>query len=66
MNTDTNNYDEWKDHLEAAGCKWYGKGDKVHFTCPGKAYPGDSIRAFQKLWNCNNPDDKIAVDGKYG
>ena len=26
----------------------------------------DSVRAFQRLWNLNNPGDKIAEDGDYG
>ena len=26
----------------------------------------NSVLAFQKLWNLNNPNDKIAEDGQYG
>src|SRR5438093_260966 len=40
--------------------------DPVHFDCPGADHRSDSILAFQKLWNVNNPGDKIAEDGSYG
>lgn len=52
--------------MESNGCKWQGANDVVHFTCPGTNIKGTSVLAFQKLWNCNNPNDKIAEDGVYG
>jgi MYXO-CTERM domain-containing protein len=42
-------------------------GDAVHFD--HRASPdirGLDVRAFQRLWNRNNPGDKIAEDGAYG
>jgi hypothetical protein len=42
-------------------------GDSVHFdhlTSPDNR--GLDVRAFQRLWNRNHPNDKIAVDGDYG
>ena len=42
-------------------------GDPVHFE--NRRSPdnrGDDVRAFQRLWNRNHPNDKIAVDGDYG
>ena len=28
--------------------------------------PGADVRAFQKLWNRNHPEDEITLDGLYG
>lgn len=42
-------------------------GDPVHFD--HTASPdnrGKDVRAFQRLWNRNHPNDTIAVDGAYG
>ena len=42
-------------------------GDPVHFdhlSSPDNR--ARSVRAFQRLWNRNHPNDKIAVDGVYG
>jgi hypothetical protein len=42
-------------------------GDPVHFdhlSSPDNR--GKDVRAFQRLWNRNHPNDKIAVDGDYG
>jgi hypothetical protein len=45
-----------------------GAGDPPHFDYKG---PGAtdvrslSVRAFQSLWNKNNPNDRIPVDGSY-
>lgn len=42
-------------------------GDPVHFehlSSPDNR--GKDVRAFQRLWNRNHPNDKIAVDGVYG
>jgi hypothetical protein len=53
--------------MTAAGCEHpYPSSDPVHFDCPGIDAKADSIRAFQKLWNLNNPADKIDEDGIYG
>ena len=47
----------------------YPSSDPVHFdyTAGGTTdLRHDSVLAFQKLWNLNNPNDKIAEDGDYG
>lgn len=50
-----------------AGCRHpYPGNDDVHFDCPGGDRRADSVRAFQRLWNVNNPGDRIAEDGAYG
>ena len=66
---DINDYVGWKPHLEKFGWKWFGNGDKPHFTYRGdgiKDIRKDAIEAFQRLWNRNNPHDKIDEDGLYG
>jgi hypothetical protein len=42
-------------------------GDPVHFDHLGSPdIRGRDVLAFQRLWNRNNPNDKIAEDGAYG
>jgi uncharacterized protein (TIGR03382 family) len=42
-------------------------GDPVHFDHLGSPdIRGKDVLAFQRLWNRNNPTDKIAEDGAYG
>ncbi|HEX4451004.1 MAG TPA: M15 family metallopeptidase [Kofleriaceae bacterium] len=42
-------------------------GDVVHFDHTASPDDrGEDIRAFQVLWNANNPSDPIGVDGEYG
>lgn len=42
-------------------------GDPVHFDHLSSAdIRGKDTLAFQRLWNRNNPNDKIAEDGDYG
>jgi len=65
---DVGNYSDWKSRLEAQSFSWLGGNDPVHFDYQGD---GDDLRslsveAFQRLWNHNNPDDPIGVDGQYG
>jgi hypothetical protein len=66
---DVNEYSAWKSILSAKGFKWFGNSDKVHFDYVGagaKSYKGIDVLAFQKLWNRNNPNDKISADGDWG
>lgn len=59
----------WRDELEGNAWDWLGPNDAVHydFTGGGTAnISGTSVRAFQRLWNLNHPDDTIAEDGDYG
>lgn len=66
---DVSNYSSWQNAFSAEGWRWLGSRDPVHFDYKGGgtvSLSGLSIRAFQRLWNRNNPNDKIAEDGAYG
>ena len=66
---DVNQYATWKPTFLANGFAWQGAADVVHFdyTGPGIVpFKGNDVRAFQQLWNKNNPGDFIAEDGAYG
>lgn len=63
---DVSNYSAARSALEAAGCAWLGSSDPVHFDCPGSDRRSDAVLAFQRLWNVNNPADRIDEDGVYG
>ena len=63
---DVGSYATVRSVLEAAGCTWLGSRDPVHFDCPGVDGRPDSVLAFQRLWNTNQPEDRIAEDGDYG
>ena len=66
---DTSDFAAFRSALESRGFRWFGDGDRVHFDFVGagtKNLTGTSVRAFQRLWNLNNPGDKIGVDGLYG
>lgn len=62
---DTSEYSAWKSILAGQGFRWFGSGDAVHFDYTGGA-DAQGVLAFQRLWNHNNPGDKIAADGLYG
>ena len=58
----------WRPALEAQGFHWLGASDRVHFDYKGAsaaAHRSEDVRAFQRLWNRNHPDDSIANDGHY-
>ena len=67
---DTSYYNYWKPALENNGWDWHGAGDPVHFDFEGagrvSGISQESLRAFQTLWNENNPTDQITADGVYG
>jgi hypothetical protein len=55
--------------LRNSGWSWLGSRDEVHFDYVGggtTSLRGLSVQAFQRLWNRNNPTDRIAEDGDYG
>lgn len=60
----------WRSTLESNGWVWAGPGDRGHFSFHGVGTnPNvvvESVRAFQRLWNLNNPDDLIDEDGEFG
>ena len=67
---DTPDASAWKNALEAEGWDFFGPKDPVHFTYIGGGVRDDvgdiGVKAFQTLWNKNNPSDQIKVDGDYG
>jgi N-acetylmuramoyl-L-alanine amidase len=59
----------WRPLLEAAGWKWMGSGDPVHYDClaPGiQPLHQIAVQAFQLIWNSRRPHDPIATDGDFG
>jgi hypothetical protein len=60
----------WRPALQRHGWRWLGPGDKVHFTFVGGGTRDEigsiGVRAFQRLWNKHNPQDRIGEDGDYG
>ncbi|MEZ4309694.1 MAG: M15 family metallopeptidase [Polyangiaceae bacterium] len=66
---DVDNYSTWKSKLGGYGFSWLGGNDPVHFDYTGsgaKDLRGLDVKAFQRLWNRNHPEDKIAEDGAWG
>ncbi len=66
---DTDDYSSWKTILESKGFDWHGSSDVYHFDYVGSGavdHRGLDVKAFQRLWNRNHPNDKITVDGDWG
>jgi MYXO-CTERM domain-containing protein len=64
---DLGNWSQARSAMLRAGCRHpYPGTDDVHFDCPGTDRRSDSIRTFQRLWNVNNPSDRLTEDGAYG
>ena len=66
---DMSDYNGWRSHLEGQGWSWLGSRDPVHFDYLGggtRDIRGTAVLAFQRLWNRNNPGDRIDEDGVYG
>ncbi|MEL6494898.1 MAG: peptidoglycan-binding protein [Cyanobacteria bacterium J06623_7] len=66
---DINDHAGWKPYLEKHGWRWFGARDRVHFDYVGagaKDIRQATMKAFQQLWNNNNPGDKLQVDGVWG
>ena len=64
---DVGNHAAARTALRNQGYTWFGSRDPVHFDFKtGTDLRGLSVRAFQRLWNLNNPGDTISVDGDYG
>ena len=55
--------------MQTHGFEWFGSRDAVHYD-----YVGDdaidlrrlSVKAFQRLWNLNVPENPVEVDGVFG
>jgi hypothetical protein len=64
---DVNNYGVAGSRLIRAGfTRPLPTSDPVHYEAPGTDLRNLSVRAFQRLWNANNPRDRIAEDGVAG
>ncbi|GET41870.1 peptidoglycan-binding protein [Microseira wollei] len=59
----------WRPYLSKYGWVWLGEKDPPHFDYKGAGTQdlrSSATLAFQKLWNKNNPNQKITEDGAYG
>lgn len=59
----------WRTALTNKSFRWLGASDPVHYDYVGAGavnLRGLSVKAFQRLWNRNHPEDKIDEDGAYG
>jgi hypothetical protein len=59
----------WRSAMTGKSFRWLGASDPVHYDYVGAGavdLRGLSVKAFQRLWNRNNPTDKITEDGSYG
>lgn len=66
---DINDHNGWKPYLQKYGWRWFGNRDKPHFDYVGsgaKDIRSATMKAFQQLWNNNNPTKTLAVDGSWG
>lgn len=64
---DLANWSSVRTAMSNRGWSWLGSGDPVHFDHFGSAdIRGKDVLAFQRLWNRNNPNDRISEDGAYG
>lgn len=66
---DIDSYSAWRSSMQAESYRWLGSSDPVHFDYTGSGtenLASLSTLAFQRLWNRNNPSDRIAEDGAYG
>lgn len=66
---DINDNAGWRSAMLGKGFRWLGASDPVHYDFIGGGtvdLRGLSVKAFQKLWNRNHPEDLIAEDGDYG
>jgi hypothetical protein len=64
---DLANYSSLISAMAARGWSHSVPGDPVHFDhLSSPDIRGKDVLAFQRLWNRNNPADKIAEDGAYG
>lgn len=59
----------WEPFLERHGWRRLMPQDPVHFDYLGSGtrdIRSTAVRAFQQLWNLNNPNQPLTVDGTYG
>lgn len=64
---DLSNYSSRITAMRNQGWSHSVPGDPVHFDhLASPDIRGMDVKAFQRLWNRNNPGDKISEDGSYG
>lgn len=63
---DVDNWSTWKTKFSSYGFSWLGSSDTVHFDYSRGGANAPAVLAFQRLWNKNNPSDRITADGVYG
>lgn len=70
---DTPDFVAWRSALENEGWDWLGDTnpkDPFHFSFVRGGVRDDigdiGVKAFQQLWNKNNPSNQISVDGIFG
>jgi hypothetical protein len=59
----------WRSTLGGVDFDWLGSSDPVHYDYRGagaSSLKGLDVKAFQRLWNRNHPNDPIAEDGAWG
>lgn len=60
----------WKPFLQKQNWQWLGAFDPMHFDFKGGNTRKDldviAVKAFQRLWNENNPNRRLKVDGSCG
>ena len=59
----------WRSAMTGKSFRWLGASDPVHYDYVGAGavdLRGLTVKAFQRIWNRNNPTDKITEDGSYG
>jgi hypothetical protein len=65
---DVSEHGTWRTALESQGFRWLGPTDRVHFDYQGSGaghHEGLDILAFQRLWNRNHPEERIAETSHY-
>ncbi len=64
---DLANYSSLVSAMSSKGWSHNVPGDPVHFEhLSSPDIRGKDVKAFQRLWNRNNPADQISEDGSYG
>ena len=64
---DVQQYSAARAALVGAGCSWPAiENDLVHFNCLPRGVRPRTVLVFQRLWNLNNPGDRITEDNSWG
>ncbi len=57
----------WRSFFTRNGWRWLGRSDPVHFDfiAGDSSQKSKAVEAFQRLYNRNNPQRRLAVNGVY-